>query len=425
MTILSAGRARAGAAPATTIETRRSWIVAITAVAVYGVSYGAPMITVVGLKTIAGDLGGGRAIPALAYSVAWLGAAVGGIIMGRLAERVGIRWVVGFGAVMIGVGLAICASGGSAALLIGHGLFMGLIGNACINAPLYIYIARWFDRRRGTALALISSGQYVAGAVWPTLFERAIAGIGWRHTMLVYAVFEIVAILPMAGLMFTAAPETVHLEQASAGPRRSAPVIGLRPNVALGFLCFAGLLCCIPMAMPQGHLVAYCSDLGIPASQGAAMLSVVLGCAFVSRQFWGLLSDRIGGLRTILAGSVCQVTALIGFLVTQNEAGLFAVAAWFGLGFSGIIPAYVLAIRELFPAAEAPWRIPTVLMFTGSGMAVGGWLAGAIFDRFGFYAAAFAAGIAINLLHVVVVGFLVLRQGWVARGSVDGTMPSR
>jgi len=423
MVILST--AGVGAAPAATIETRRSWVVAMVAVAVYGVSYGAPMITVVGLKTIAGDLGGTRETPALAYSLAWLGAGVGGIAMGRLAERVGVRWVVSGGALMIGLGLAICASGGSAALLVGHGLFMGLVGNACINAPLYIYVARWFDRRRGTALALISSGQYVAGAVWPSIFERSIAGFGWRHTMLVYAVFEIAAILPMAALIFTVAPETVHLEEASRGPRRGAQVIGLPANVALGLLCLAGILCCVPMAMPQGHLVAYCSDLGISAKQGAAMLSVLLACAFVSRQFWGVLSDRIGGLRTVLAGSLCQITAMIGFLLTRNELGLFAVAAWFGFGFSGIIPAYVLAIRELFPATEAPWRIPTLLLFTGSGMAVGGWLAGAIFDRVGFYAAAFAAGIAINLLHLIVIGGLVLRQGWHARGNVDGAAARR
>ena len=134
------------------------------------------------------------------------------------------------------------------------------------------------------------------------------------------------------------------------------------------------------MAMPQGHLVAFCSDLGIPPAHGAAMLSLLLGCAFVSRQFWGWVADRIGGLRTVLAGSVCQIAAMTGFLLTQDEAGLFAVAATFGLGFSGIIPAYVLAIRELFPASEASWRVPTLLLFSGSGMAPGGWLAGAIYD---------------------------------------------
>jgi MFS family permease len=164
------------------------------------------------------------------------------------------------------------------------------------------------------------------------------------------------------------------------------------------------------MAMPQSHIVAFCSDVGIPPSQGAAMLSVLLGCAFVSRQFWGVVADRIGGLRTILAGSVCQITAMIGFLLTQNEAGLFAVSAWFGLGFSGIIPAYVLAVRELFPASEASWRVPSMLLFSGSGMAFGGWFAGAIYDRVGFYAAAFAAGIVFNALHLVVIGTLVWRR---------------
>jgi len=165
------------------------------------------------------------------------------------------------------------------------------------------------------------------------------------------------------------------------------------------------------MAMPQSHLVAFCSDLGIPAAHGAAMLSLLLGCAFLARQFWGAVADRMGGLRTVLAGSICQIVAMTGFLLTQDEAALFAVAAIFGLGFSGIVPAYVVAVRQLFPAAEASWRVPTVLLFSGSGMAAGGWIAGAIYDYVGFYAAAFAAGILLNLGNAVIVGALVFRQG--------------
>jgi predicted MFS family arabinose efflux permease len=210
--------------------------------------------------------------------------------------------------------------------------------------------------------------------------------------------------------MFGPAPETRD-EGPLPGSAASRWVLGLRPRVVQGFLCLAGFLCCVPMAMPQGHLVAFCSDLGIPPTHGAAMLSLLLGCAFLSRQFWGLVTDRIGGLRTVLAGSVCQITAMVGFLLTQDEAGLFAVAAMFGLGFSGIIPAYVVAIRELFPAAEASWRIPTLLLFSGSGMAAGGWLAGVIYDYAGFYAAAFTTGIVINAAHIVVIGALVWRQG--------------
>ncbi len=398
------------ASRSTSVESRASWVVALTALGIYAVSFGAPVITVVGLKTIAAELGGGRSVPALACSLAWLGSAAGGIAMGWLAERIGVRWTVMGGATMIGVGLAVSTLGGAGPLYLGHGLFIGLLGNAGINAPLYVYVARWFDRRRGTAMALISSGQYVAGMLWPTLFEHAIASIGWRHTMLVYAVFEIAVILPVAALMFGRPPDAAA-GAALAGPARGAPVMGLPPVVVQGSLCTAAFLCCVPMAMPQGHLVALCSDLGISQTHGAAMLSLLLGCAFLSRQFWGVVADRIGGLRTVLAGSVCQITALTGFLLTQDEAGLFAVAAIFGLGFSGIIPAYVVAIRDLFPASEASWRVPTVLLFSGSGMAAGGWLAGAIYDYAGFYAAAFATGLVFNLAHIVVIGTLVLRQG--------------
>ncbi len=396
-------------APAT-IETRRSWTVCLTALGIAMVAFAAPTITVVGLKSIAADLGGLRSVPALAYSLAWLGASFGGIPMGRAAERFGIRLTITFGSAMIAIGLAVAQSGGWIGLLVGYGLFVGLLGNSCINAPLYIYVSRWFDRRRGTALALIGSGQSLSAAIWAPIFVVAEAHYGWRHTMLVFGIVEFALILLPALLVLSPAPEPIGMPGAH-GARPEGRALRLKPATMLGGLCAAGFLCCVPMAMPQSHLVAFCGDLGIPARQGAAMLSVTLGCAFVSRQFWGYLADRIGGLKTILAGSACQITTMIGFLLTQNEAGLFAVAALFGLSFSGIIPAYVLAVRELFPANEASWRVPSVLLFTGSGMAFGGWLAGAIYDAAGFYAAAFAVGIALNLVHLMVLSTLVWRQG--------------
>ena len=191
---------------------------------------------------------------------------------------------------------------------------------------------------------------------------------------------------------------------------RGGRALGLPASLVQTLLSVAGFLCCVPMAMPAAHLVAFCTDLGIPAAHGAAMLSVLLGSAFISRLFWGWLADRIGGLGTLLAGSACQALAIAAFTATQDEVGLFAVSAAYGLGFSGIVPAYVLAIRELFPSAEASWRIPTVLFISMSGMAFGGWFAGALYDHFGFYAPAFAAGTLFNLANLVVVGFLVARQ---------------
>jgi MFS family permease len=392
------------------IETRDSWVVASVALFIMMMAFGAAWITAVALKDIAGEVGGTRSIPALASALAWLGSGTGGIMMGRIAERVGTRWTVICGALMIGLGLTISTLGPPWPLWIGHGLFIGLIGLGGINAPLYIYVSRWFDRRRGSALALISSGSYLAGALWPPVFERAIAGFGWRQTMLWYAVAEIVVIVPLAAIYFRHPPEVIHpataLDPGASQPR----VLGLPRNVVFAMMCGAAVMCCIPMAMPQGHLVAFCSDLGISRSMGALMLSVLLGTAFLSRQVWGVISDRIGGLATVLIGSGWQAASMVGFLSTQNETGLFTVAAAFGLGFSGIIPAYVLAVRELFPASEASWRIPTLLLFSGFGMAAGGWIAGLLYDHFGYYAPAFAVGVGTNILNMLVIGVLVTRR---------------
>jgi MFS family permease len=277
------------------------------------------------------------------------------------------------------------------------------------NTIPYIYVSRWFDRRRGSALALISSGAYLAGTIWPPIFQPAIADFGWRQAMLWYALVEIVVIVPLAAIYFRAPPELIYPAAAPATSGR-ARVLGWPSNAVFAAICAASVLCCMPMAMPQGHLVAFCSDLGISRSIGALMLSVLFATAFLSRQIWGVISDRIGGLATVLIGSAWQAASMAAFLSTQNEAGLFTVAAAFGLGFSGIIPAYVLALRELFPASEASWRIPTLLLFSGSGMATGGWIAGLLYDHLGYYAPAFAVGIGANILNLLVVGLLVGRR---------------
>ena len=229
--------------------------------------------------------------------------------------------------------------------------------------------------------------------------------------MLVFAVIVALAVAPLALLILRAPPESPE-PVLTRRHGHAGSVLGLPARLAMTLLAAAAFMCCVPMAMPQGHLVALCTDLGIAPSHGAAMLSVLLTCAFFSRLFWGRVADRIGGLRTVLAGSICQIAAMVGFLLTHSEAGLFAVATFFGMGFSGMVPAYVLAVRELFPAAEAGRRVPTLLLFSGSGMAAGGSLAGLLYDRFGFYGAAFAVGLAFNRWrNLCVIGALVLRQG--------------
>jgi MFS family permease len=194
--------------------------------------------------------------------------------MGWIADKVGTRWTVICGSLTIGLGLMLSTFGPPGPLWIGHGLFIGLIGLGGINAPMYIYVSRWFDRRRGSALALISSGSYLAGAMWPPIFERAIAGIGWRQTMLWYAIAEIVVIVPLAVIYFRAPPEVIHPAAAIAGNGKSARVLGWPPNLVFAMMCGAAVLCCIPMAMPQGHLVAFCSDVNISRSIGAMIVGI-------------------------------------------------------------------------------------------------------------------------------------------------------
>ena len=383
---------------------------ASVSVALLSLSFGVLWITAVGLKPIAADLGGARSAPSLANSLAWFGSSVGGIAMGRLADRFGIRWTVMFGAVSICIGLFISTLGEPWQLYVGHGIFIGLLGNAGLNAPLYVYVTRWFDRRRGSALALISSGGYVAGTVWPPIFERAIAIAGWRPTMIAYGLFMVIMIVPLALLFLRTAPEMATGPTGDAGKSATPSVLGWPPNLVFATLALAAFFCCVTMSMPQAHLVAFCSDLGISATHGAAMLSLLLGAGFLSRQVWGAISDRVGALLTLLISSMLQAAAMTGFVLTQDEAGLFAVAGAFGIGFSGLVPAYVLAIREYFPAREASWRVPTLLLLSGSGMAAGTWLAGILYDHFGYYAPAFAAGVGFNLLNFAVLATLVARR---------------
>src|SRR5580704_12246081 len=240
------------------IEGRGSWVAAAVTLAILSISYGSPLLIVVGLKTIQQDLGTDRSVIALAGSLVWVGTGIGGIPMGWLADRIGIRAVIAIGAAAIALGLAVSTIGGTVPLYLGHGLLIGVIGNGAIYAPLLVYVSRWFDRRRGTAIALISSGQYIAGVFWPSIFERGIAAYGWQAAMLSYAAIVLMGILPLLPLLHSPPPAV------SAGPTiragRDRSTLSLSPGLIQVLICMAGFCCCIPMAIPSSHLVAFCSD---------------------------------------------------------------------------------------------------------------------------------------------------------------------
>lgn len=399
---------------APTIETPRSWIVAFTAVAMLSVAQGAPLTVVVGLPQLSEHFGT-RGLPSFASALAFFGMGAGGVLCGWMTQRVGMRLVAMFSGVMLAGGLALASRGEAWQLIAGIGLGVGMFGTGALFAPMVTHVSMWFDRRRGSALALVASGQYIAGALWPPIFESTIASFGWRATMLGFAVLAVGVIVPLAAIVIRPPPIPPPDAPDARVPRKGERVLGMNANLALALLAIASFLCCVPMAMPAAHLVAFCVDLGLGARVGAAMLSVLLFAAFLSRQIWGAISDRIGGIPTVFIGNIFQTLGMVAFLLTTTEAGLFLVSAIYGLGFGGIVPAYVLAVREKFPREEAHWRVPALLFISLSGMGFGTWLAGAIYDRMGSYAAAWAIGIVVNLVQLGLVGFLLLRQRAVTR----------
>ncbi|MDB5872440.1 MAG: major facilitator transporter [Ramlibacter sp.] len=367
-------------------------------------------VTVV-LPRIQQEFGVARADASLPYTLTMIGFGLGGILMGRLADRFGVLVPVGIGAVGLGAGFIAAGLAPNLWLFCAaQGLLIGLLGTSATFAPLVADTSQWFDRRRGIALAICMSGNYMAGAVWPPVMQHFIDTVGWRQTYIGMGIFCVVTMLPLALVLRRRPPvqAPVPAMAGGPGPAVSRPM-GMNPGTVLALLCVAGVSCCVAMSMPQVHIVAYCGDLGFGAARGAEMLALMLGLGVVSRLVSGWISDHIGGLRTLLLGSILQGIALLMFLPFDGLVSLYVVSGMFGLFQGGIVPAYALIVREHFSPAEAGARVGTVLMATLFGMALGGWMSGAVFDLTGSYHAAFINGIGWNLLNVSIVLFLLYR----------------
>lgn len=403
---------------ATSIETTYGWVVAITSTLMIATAFGATYLVVVGLKPIQAEFDWPRQIPSAAYAVALLGAGLGGITVGFWSDRHGMGLPAIVGAFTIGLGaIAAGYSTGMVSFLAAHFILIGFIGNGTMFSPLLTNITRWFDRRRGIAVAIVASGQSLAGAVWPPIFRYTIENFGWRETMIGYGLVSIAILLPLS-LLMQRRPAHILAQKAAASKTRNRPappVLGLAPNHVQAMLCAAIIGCCVAMAMPMVHIVAHCSDLGFASARGAEMLSILLACAFVSRIAYGWLADRIGGLMTLLIGSALQLCGLALYTVIDSLFGLYAVSVFYGLGYGGIVPMYAIIVRELFPERQAGWRIGIVFLFGTIGMALGGYLGGVIYDWTASYAIAFMFGIGFNVLNLLLVGFLVWRSGGAQR----------
>jgi MFS family permease len=362
---------------------------------------------VVALPAVQAEFAVARGAASLPFTLAMLGFAGGGILIGRLVDRFGIVLPVVGGASALCLGYV--AAGHAATLgqfAAAHGLLIG-VGSAATFGPLIADISHWFTRRRGIAMAICAAGNYFAGAIWPPLVQHFIAGYGWRQTHIGIGLFCLATMLPLVLLLRRPAPaRRIMAGDAVLG---SPSALRLSPGALQTLLVVAGLACCVAMSMPQVHIVAYCGDLGYGVARGAQMLSLMLGFGIVSRIASGFIADRIGGLATLLLGAALQGAALLLYLSFNGLASLYVISALFGLFQGGIVPMYTIIVREYFPAEEAGTRVGIVLMATLLGMALGGWMSGAIFDLTGSYRSAFANGMLWNLLNVSIALWLLLR----------------
>lgn len=356
-------------------------------------------LAVVVLPTIQQEFGVDRAGASLPYTATFIGFAFGGFAMGRVADRYGVTVPVMIAAVSLCAGFFLAAASQSYWQFVAvQAVFIGFLGSAATFGPLVADTSQWFLKQRGIAVAIVASGNYIAGTIWPPFIQSAIVSYGWRTTYMVIGAICLVVMLPLAQFL----KRRPHFDDTASPASRVTGQKGLLPKHPLLYpaLVLAGLSCCVAMSMPQVHIVAYCADLGYGPARGAEMLSLMLGFGVLSRLISGLIADRIGGLATLIAGSFLQMLALLFYIPFDGLTSLYIVSAIFGLSQGGIVPSYALIIRDHFPAREAGSRISTVLTATVFGMALGGWMSGEIYDWTGSYTAAFLNGVAWNVLNL-------------------------
>ena len=406
------------------IDSTYAWLRLVVALALLTVGGASMYVVSVVLPAVQAEFNVARADASLPYTVTLIGFGLGGMLMGRLADRFGVMWPLLGGSICLGIGFVVAGIAPNLwVFAAAHGILIGLLGSSTTFAPLIADTTLWFAQRRGIAVAICASGNYLAGTIWPPIAQHFVETVGWRKTYIGLGIFCGVTMFALALLLkkrppMASAPGSTNVQEPHPaslyGPATAAAFFGSRPfglapNFAQTLLCIAGVACCVAMAMPQVHIVAYCGDLGYGAARGAQMLSLMLGAGIVSRLISGVICDHIGGIRTLLLGSALQGLALLLFIPFDDMVSLFLISVLFGLFQGGIVPSYAIIVREHFAPQEAGVRVGTVLMFTMFGMALGGWMSGKVFDLTGSYNAAFINGIGWNLLNFAIVSWLLWR----------------
>jgi MFS family permease len=388
---------RRSAARRSDIDSPYAWVRLAASVALATIGGVGIWAVPVVLSSVQAEFGVQRADASLPFTLTMLGFACGGVAMGRLQDRFGILAPALLGIIALSFGFfAASMSPGLWTFALTY-LIIGIGGSATFG-PIMTDISFWFTTHRGIAVAIAAAGNYLAGTVWPPVLQHAVAAAGWRQTHAGVGLACLALMLPLLLLLRRRAPRDASAQVVTA----HSGELGMPPGVLQMLLCIAGLACCVAMAMPQVHIVAYCGDLGYGVARGAEMLSLMMAFGIVSRIGSGFVADRIGGLATLLLGSAAQGLALLLYAMFDGMTSLYVISALFGLFQGGIVPSYAFIIREYFPSSEVGTRLGVVLMMTLFGMALGGWVSGAAFDYFGSYQAAFLNGLAWNLLNLLI-----------------------
>ncbi|KWV59335.1 MFS transporter [Bradyrhizobium macuxiense] len=388
-------------------DSRRAWLRLAVAVVIGSLGSVGMWSVVVALPEVQSDFGATRGTASLAFTMVMLGFGLGQVVTGKISDRYGIVAAIGVGIGILGLGYIAAGYAPSVWAFILLHFAIGL-SSAATFGPLMAEASHWFDRYRGLAVAIAASGNYIGGTLWPPAVNFGIQTFGWRTTHIAIGIFTAIAMalgLTVLRLLMGAATRRSHVN--AAPPRVD---LKLSTNALTAILSLASIACCVAMSMPQVHIVAYCGDLGYGVARGAEMLSMMLGFGIISRIGSGFLADKIGGIRTLLIGSIAQGTALLFYLFFDSLTSLYIISAMFGLFQGGIVPSYAIIVREAMPASEAATRIGIVIFASVFGMSLGGWISGVIFDATGSYAAAFANGLAWNLLNVTIMLLLLMRS---------------
>ena len=361
---------------------------------------------VVVLPVVQAEFAATRGAVSLAYAMTMLGFGLGGVVTGRITDRFGIVTAMAISIGLIGLAYVIAGLSTTLSQFIAIYFLIGL-GTAATFAPLMAEASHWFERYRGLAVTIVASGNYVAGTIWPPLVNWGVQSAGWRSTHIAIGIFCAVSMALVLLVLRAQIGEATRRTHENEPPPRVD--LQISTNALTVILCIASISCCVAMAMPQVHIVAYCGDLGYGVARGAEMLSLTMAFGIISRIGSGLLADRIGGIRTLLIGSAAQGFALLFYLFFDSLNSLYVISAMFGLFQGGIVPSYAIIVREAMPAREAATRVGIVIFASVFGMSFGGWVSGVIFDATGSYGAAFLNGLGWNALNVTIMVLLLIR----------------